>query len=538
IDDDWIYTGEAFGSKIRYRNKFQVELINIDNKERKELIETAYKNTPINLILNNTQINTNLYELLKEELKKDNRKNLMSVGVYKLPEANFKTESENENFIEKNKELIMTLGVKNTNLDIILEYFKNELNEIEFEKIKTKFLSVCKNAKENRFLEFTRLANNLTCNTKEEKKTSIFLIKEMIPMLVSFIVFNLSIVFNFATNKRDLIFYSNSTNIHANYYLRAFEKAIAIPPEKQILKNGLNTNIIIYKNIVESDNIQKTIEILETSKTKWYKENSNPAGKKEYYEILNLKNEILYLNNDLIICEISTDLQNKKNIDVNYFKTYPQNPRLDFSSENEHNTITIGLFKIDENNKHYLIFTVSLRKRNFFELQNTYLSNIKEFEKIHVANFFSKLQMISDKKELFEFTGFKSYDKFKESNVNMPYLNMEKMFAFLLIKSQTKFKTELKNMNIFANLPDNYSLFFKKHYKDYIKFSTDKNLTFNNTTQIKNPFYTKSLKSNLILFNEYPTGNIRKTYLQILNLYKNENTAYNYREIDEERKSA
>lgn len=528
IDENWFFTGRYHSAKIRYKNEFQIETISIDDKERKNLIETAYKNTPINIQQNNTNISTNLYEIIKNDIAKDNIKNMMAIGVFKLPKTNPNLkEKEKEEFIKKNKKLIMTLSVKNIFLDSVLEYFQNELDETEYQKLKSKFIYISKDDKEKRFFEFTRLANNFKCKTNEEKRINIFLIKEIIPMLISYIIFNLSSVFGFASNKRDLCFYSNSTDLHAKYYLRAFSKAIAIPPEQQILKNGLSTNIIFYKNITESDNIQKTIELLKQCQNKWEKTNSNPASQEDYYTIKEFKNEIIILNNNFIIGEISSEFPGKKNLDEFYFKQYPQNPISDYKNENNTNSITIALIKIDENNRYITLFTASFKKQNFFELQKKYLENSENFDKIHVNNFFSKLQTILNNKTLLEFTGFKSYDKFKEYNKNITILNFEKIFAFLLLKAQIKFNLKLEEMVIFTNLPENFSLYFKKHYKNYIMFSTDKNLNFLNTSFKSKYDDINKIKSNLMVFNPNPIGKIKEYYFEILNMYNNEKTDKN-----------
>ena len=68
IDENWFFTGRYHSAKIRYKNEFQIETISIDDKERKNLIETAYKNTTINIQQNNTNISTNLYEIIKNDI--------------------------------------------------------------------------------------------------------------------------------------------------------------------------------------------------------------------------------------------------------------------------------------------------------------------------------------------------------------------------------------------------------------------------------------------------------------------------------------
>ncbi|MCA9496405.1 MAG: hypothetical protein KC589_05670, partial [Nanoarchaeota archaeon] len=476
-------------------NKYLLKSISINDKDRNILLYQNYVNTKVKVLdENNNIIEKSLFEILKEDIKTDTDKNTLSICVYDLRESNenpplvltisakIKNIKDIENCFEKN--------LDQENFEVVrkalfhLNFDKEEIANTNYDNLKIKYEDMLAEQRpnfmgqigknENYFFEFTRFA--VKANSESE------LIKKVFPIVLAFAFSIMHNWFPLLANKlKETKFFSNTCKKHARTYEIFFRDMVYYKSEQIILENGLDTNLIVYKNLAAVKSINKGLAIINEGIHKL-------IGRYDEKKIN--KNEFYYEGNYFI--------------NENYYIKSELNSRI-----GDNIILSVSLYTKESN---FMIAAIRVKKTDIFNLENEF-ANMRDLDikdKESISNFLNILKQNSSNKCIFEILNFEFYGKFLEKTIlNSVYgQNILNMMAFLFLKLEAEFKINFQNIMLFGYIPENYALYFKKHDNKSIAFSSDRN--------IKIPNY--NYKTNLIAFSNKFEGEIANNYKRIQQL--------------------
>ncbi|MCA9459976.1 MAG: hypothetical protein KC550_05505, partial [Nanoarchaeota archaeon] len=522
LKSDWKILCNYNNAILRYKDKYEIRHIPYNDLEKKELVEFMYKNVPIKV--NGEQVS--LFDIIKEDMSLDSGENMISVGVFDIS--------------QEKEVLVLTISIKLRNIAAIYSYFKEHTNLNDFKQIEKTLLYLGFNEEEIQsnyenvlrafndivfknndktsvydtigiskdvFFEFTRFAA-VNCIGKDSKRENLVLITKIFPFCIGYIIELMSVFFPIIVQKKNVSFFSNCSSHHVDFYSKFFKDMLVAKTDNIILDNGLETNILVYKNAMNVKAIRESRNIIKKGMNDWRNSQKIESQYADYYSVQSYNNGRLNLINNFYMEEIPADL---------------------FESYNRANVLAVGFYRkysdeeLKKNNfktDGIRIFEIVVELKDFSNIISNY-AKIFEGNNVGIKAFLDILQRESVNKKLFEIIHFKtlSYVSYKFDSVYT--LNIPKMIAFLLLKILNRWKVNQEQILLFGLVFKNGLLYLEKKYSDTIYFMVPKNIEINlsqsylDLIKVESFFKKKSEEVNLLAFDFLKNRDIRNEF-QIL----------------------